>query len=245
MSDELEKNVPTTPVEPGDAPGAEETPEGEGRDASGGGPEPGNGRERSRQEGDSGRGKGSGAKMELYDWVQCIVGALVLGIIIFMFGVRVVNVKGSSMYPTLHTQDKILTTNLFYTPKPGDIVVVQTNTYGPEPLVKRVIAVGGQTVDIDFDAGVVYVDGEAQDEPYVNSPTTQREDFVGPVTIPEGSMFLMGDNRNRSSDSRSSDIGLVDERCVIGKVLMIVFPSNLGEYYEPVKRELSRLGSVY
>ena len=163
-------------------------------------------------------------KLEIYDWVQCIVVALVVGILIFMHGFRIVNVDGSSMYPTLHDKDRIVTSDLFYSPKPGDVVVVQTDTYGPSPLVKRIIAVGGQTVDIDFDAGIVYVDGVALDEPYTNSLTFEREDFDGPVYVPDGYLFLMGDNRNRSTDSRSSMVGLVDERCIIGKVYFILMP---------------------
>lgn len=179
-------------------------------------------------------------KLELYDWVQCIVSALVVGILIFIFVARVVSVDGSSMYPTLYDTDKLITSNLFYTPKQGDVIVFQTDSYGKEPLVKRVIAVGGQTVDIDFDAGVVYVDGEALDEPYVNVPTYEREDFPGEVTVPAGCLFVMGDNRNASTDSRSDMVGFVDERCIIGKVLLIVFPGQTAE-----GRTWSRIGSVY
>ncbi len=204
-------------------------------------PEPVSGIEKRKAE----RAKKNEGKMELYDWIQCIVSALVAGIIIFMFGIRVVNVKGTSMYPTLHDADMILTTNLFYTPKNGDVVVVQTDTYGPEPLVKRVIATGGQTVDIDFESGIVYVDGVALDEPYTAAPTNTREDFEGPVTVPEGCMFLMGDNRNGSTDSRRASIGMVDRRCVIGKVLMIVFPSPAGLNGAVGERDLSRIGSIY
>ena len=86
-----------------------------------------------------------------------------------------------------------------------------------DPIVKRVIATEGQTVDIDFEEGVVYVDGVALDEPYVNSTTNERENFTEPVTVPEGCVFVMGDNRNRSTDSRSAAIGCVDTRYIIGK----------------------------
>ena len=180
-------------------------------------------------------------KMEIYDWLQCIVVAIVAGILIFMFGIRVVNVKGHSMEPTLLDTDMILTSNLFYTPKNGDVVVLQTDSYGPEPLVKRIIATGGQTVDIDFDAGIVYVDGVALDEPYTAEPTTTREDFEGPVEVPEGFLFLMGDNRNRSTDSRTDSIGFVDQRCVIGKVLIVLYPAA-SDYSE---RDYDRIGSIY
>ena len=180
------------------------------------------------------------SKIELYDWVQCIVVALIVGILVFMHGFRIVNVDGLSMYPTLQHADKIITSDLFYSPEVGDIVVVQTDTYGQDPLVKRIIAVGGQTVDIDFELGIVYVDGVALDEPYVNSLTLEREDFSGPITIPEGYLFLMGDNRNRSTDSRSNMVGLVDERCIIGKVYFILFPGA-----DNGARDWSRIGSVY
>ena len=180
-------------------------------------------------------------KLEFFDWVQCVVVALVVGILIFMHCFRIVNVDGLSMYSTLNHGDKIITSNLFYTPQAGDIVVVQTDRYGPEPLVKRIIATGGQTIDIDFDSGIVYVDGVALDEPYVNSLTLEREDFDGPIQIPEGYLFLMGDNRNRSTDSRSDMVGLVDERCVIGKVYLIIMPGA----DESGNRDWSRIGSVY
>ena len=185
--------------------------------------------------------KDRGSKLEIYDWIQCIVVALVFGILIFMHCFRIVNVDGLSMYPTLYHTDKIITSNLFYSPEAGDIVVVQTDTYGPEPLVKRIIATGGQTIDIDFDEGIVYVDGVALDEPYINSPTMEQEDFEGPLTIPDGYLFLMGDNRNRSTDSRSDMVGLVDERCVIGKVYFILVPGA----DESGHRDWSRIGSMY
>ena len=180
-------------------------------------------------------------RMELYDWVQCIVTALIFGILLFVFVLRVVSVVGTSMYPTLCNGDRIITSNLFYTPKDGDIVVVKKASFGDEPIVKRVIATAGQTVDIDFSTGIVYVDGEALDEPYTAAPTITQEDFSGPVTVPEGCVFLMGDNRNDSTDSRSSRIGMVDTRCIIGKVYLILYP---GENKSGV-REFSRIGSAY
>ena len=180
-------------------------------------------------------------KMTLYDWVQCIVGALVVGIVVFMFIGRVIGVSGSSMYPTLHDTDKIVISDLFYTPERGDIVVVQTDTFGEDPIVKRIIATEGQTVDIDFANGIVYVDGEAQDEPYINELTHDREDFAGKVTVPEGCVFLMGDNRNASTDSRSHHVGMVDERCVLGKVYIILMPGNTQK--DPF--DIKRFGSVY
>lgn len=179
--------------------------------------------------------------MTLYDWVQCLVGALVIGILVFMFVGRVIGVDGTSMYPTLHDYDKLIISNVFYKPDNGDIVVLQTDTFGEDPIVKRVIATEGQTVDIDFNEGIVYVDGVALDEPYVNSPTNKREDFNGAVTVPEGCIFVMGDNRNASTDSRSNSVGMVDERCVIGKVYVVAIPGSS----EGDPMDWSRFGNVY
>lgn len=171
-------------------------------------------------------------RSDIYDWLQCIVMAIVICVLFFSFIVRLVDVVGSSMYPTLENGDKILVSNLFYTPKQGDIVVFRKDEYREEPLVKRIIAVEGQTVDIDFDRGIVYVDGEPIDEPYIAEPTTESIDFVGPITVDEGCVFVMGDNRNASTDSRTTEIGMVDERCIMGKVYFTVFPlKNFGSDY--------------
>ena len=189
----------------------------------------------------AGAPKQDSGRMELYDWVQCIITALVAGILVFLFMGRVIGVIGPSMMMTLVQGDRIVTSNLFYEPEAGDIVVVQTDTFGSEPIVKRVIATEGQTVDIDFVAGIVYVDGVALDEPYTNSPTNLQEDFTGAVTVPEGCLFLMGDNRNSSTDSRDASIGMVDTRCVIGKVYFVLIPGRGPDG----SRDWSRFGSVY
>lgn len=153
--------------------------------------------------------------------------------LLFSFAVRLVDVVGNSMYPTLENGDKVIVSNLFYEPQQGDIIVFRKDEYRPEPLVKRVIAVGGQTVDIDFDLGIVYVDGVALDEPYIAELTTDPIDFSGPVEVPEGHVFVMGDNRNYSTDSRYSQIGCVDVRSIMGKVYYTVFPiKNFGNDYD-------------
>lgn len=139
---------------------------------------------------------------DLFDWLQCIVTALVACVLIFVFIGRTIGVVGSSMVPTLEQGDRLIISKLFYTPQQGDIVVLQKDSFADYPLIKRVIATEGQTVDIDFDAGVVYVDGVALDEPYTAEPTVVREDFDEPVTVPEGCIFVMGDNRTGSNDSR-------------------------------------------
>ncbi|MBP5166523.1 MAG: signal peptidase I [Oscillospiraceae bacterium] len=179
--------------------------------------------------GNGGKENGGDVRAEIYDWLQSIVSAIVLCILVFIFLFRVISVDGSSMVPTLHDRDKIIISRLFYTPKQGDIVVLTKNSYGPSSIVKRVIAVGGQTVDIDFDEGVVYVDGQALDEPYTAAPTNRQLDMQFPVKVDENCVFVMGDNRNRSTDSRDSRIGMVDTHCILGRLLFRVLPlSGMG-----------------
>jgi signal peptidase I len=196
------------------------------------------------QPGTSGRmpsGNGSTARLELYDWIQCIVSALLCGILIFVFIGRIIGVEGTSMVPTLLSGDKVIISNLFYEPEYGDIVVLQTESFGGTPIVKRVIATEGQTVDIDFESGIVYVDGIRLEEDYINDLTHDPEDFQGPVTVPDGCIFVMGDNRNGSTDSRSSRVGMVDTRAVLGKVLFVLIPGQETDG----RRTWSRVGSPY
>jgi len=170
--------------------------------------------------------KANRARMELYDWLQCIVSAIICGIFIFVFIGRTIGVDGRSMMNTLHHKDRVVMSNLFYTPHNGDIVVFYcpAESFGGTPLVKRVIAVAGQTVDINFDKGEVILDGVVIDEPYIRELTANRHSFEGPVTVPEGFMFVMGDNRNSSSDSRDARVGLVDTRYVLGRVYFVLIP---------------------
>lgn len=172
-------------------------------------------------------------KTDAFDWVQCIVTALLVCILLFIFAGRTVGVVGSSMESTLFEGDRLIISNLFYTPQQGDIVVLRKDTFKEEAIVKRVIAVGGQTVDIDFDEGIVYVDGQAMEEDYINELTYRPLDFDGEITVPEGSVFVLGDNRNRSNDSRDSRIGCVDTRYIIGKAYWRVTPfSSFGSLYD-------------
>ena len=178
---------------------------------------------------DSKNPSGAKSRAEVYDWIQCIIFALVFCVLLFVFAVRMVNVVGHSMVPTLEQNDKVVISNLFYHPKQGDIVVLRKQTLMEEPIVKRIIATEGQTVDIDFDDGVVYVDGKALDEPYVNEPVHDRENFEGKITVPEGCVFVMGDNRNASTDSRDARLDCVDERYIMGRVYFTLFPvKNIG-----------------
>ena len=159
-----------------------------------------------------------------YDWLESIVSAIVICILLFLFVVRVVSVDGSSMNPTLYDGERVLITRIFSAPKQGDIVVFTQHSYGEDSLVKRVIATEGQTLDIDFDRGIVTVDGVRLDEPYIAELTHKKLDFTGPMTVKEGCIFCMGDNRNESTDSRSSRIGQIDTRCVLGKALFRIWP---------------------
>ena len=164
-------------------------------------------------------------RLDLYDWIQSLMVALMICIGIFIFAVRVVDVSGSSMWPTLLDGDKMLVSDLFYTPKSGDIVVFKTDSYDPDKaLVKRVIATEGQEVSIDFERGVVYIDGSPIEEEYIAELTKTKLDFIGPQTVPKGCLFVMGDNRNASTDSRKKEIGMVDTRMILGKAYYVVFP---------------------
>lgn len=169
---------------------------------------------------------------EVYEWVQCVVVALIACVMLFTFFGRVIDVVGRSMVPTLQNGDKIIITRLAGDYEAGDIVVLQKSTYGPSPIVKRIIATEGQTVDIDFEMGIVYVDGHPLVEPYTNEPTYDRQDFEGPQVVPEGCVFVLGDNRNNSQDSRESTIGMVDTRHILGKVVFRILPfSRFGAIY--------------
>jgi signal peptidase I len=194
------------------------------------------------EEKEDGEKPASKARLEIYDWLQCIVSTMIVVILAFIFIGRQISVVGDSMFQTLHDNDKVLVTNVFYTPEYGDIVIIKAESFGETPLVKRVIATEGQEINIDFASHVVTVDGVALDEPYINEPTSVEGDFRGPVKVPEGCIFVMGDNRNRSTDSRFERVGFVDTRNVLGKVHFVTMPGKDGNYG---LRDWSRVGSVY
>lgn len=157
---------------------------------------------------------------DLYDFADSVIYAMIAITIIFVFIVRVFSVNGASMIPTLHDDDKIVVSSVIGKIEKGDVVVVGKTPTFSESLVKRVIATGGDTVYINFATGKVYVNDAELVEFYVNTPTERQYDIAFPVTVPEGSIFLLGDNRNESLDSRSSLIGCVGEKNIIGKVLL-------------------------
>lgn len=161
----------------------------------------------------------------VYDGVSIFVSAMCIIAIIFTFLFRFVGVDGSSMFPTLEHGDWLIVSSVNSEFKQGDIVIsTQPNAFN-EPIVKRVIATGGQTVDIDFESGTVYVDGEALSEDYIAEPTYTPEGVDFPIVVPENSLFLMGDNRNDSTDSRSEAVGCVDERYILGVVRYRMMPN--------------------
>ncbi len=160
----------------------------------------------------------------IYEWLDSFVFAIIMILVIFIFAVRVVGVDGDSMNPTLNNGDWLTVSAINTNIERGDIVVItQPNTLN-EPLIKRVIAVGGDTIDIDFNTHKVFINGEAIDEPYIFAPTVSRGDFHEPVKIPEGYLFVMGDNRNNSLDSRFNTVGLIDERYILGVANARLFP---------------------
>ena len=176
----------------------------------------------------------------LHDLVYLLAGILLLLLLVF----RVVIVSGPSMNDTLvHGDYLILLNNVLYgEPKQGDIIVASKDSFKDgEPIIKRVIATEGQEVDIDFTAGIVYVDGVALEEDYIKSLTKMQEGMQFPLTVDEGCIFVMGDNRGVSKDSRNPEIGLIDTREVLGRAVFLVFP---GKDAVTEKRQLSRIGAL-
>lgn len=162
-------------------------------------------------------------KREFFDICEMIVVALVVVTLILTFLFRVVGVDGSSMEYTLSNEDRLILTDLFYEPEQGDIVVLELDDLFEQPIIKRVIATEGQTVNITDD-GKVFVDSQELQEDYIHDPTNPKEDQEYPLTVPEDCVFVMGDNRNNSTDSRN--FGCVDERNIMGQAVYRIFPFN-------------------
>ena len=195
--------------------------------------------------------KCSDNQKEKNDWKKSVVTylhdllyMLMAILLVFLLLFRVIVVSGDSMYSTLLDGDYLLLLgNLFYQePEREDIVVISKKSFdNGKPIVKRVIATEGQTVDIDFDNAIVYVDGVALDEPYINSPTTFNEGMLFPLTVAENCIFVLGDNRGVSRDSRDPVIGQVDRREVLGKAIFLMLP---GTSHGHLNRDMGRMGVI-
>lgn len=164
----------------------------------------------------------------LFEWLELFVWVIGITLLIFSVFLRVAVVDGDSMQSTLHSGDTLLLCDFGYNPKKGDIIVFQVaGSDHSHPVVKRVIATEGDTVDIDFDGWTVSVNGKALEESYVTKADAamERGNIAFPLTVPQGCVFVLGDNRNASWDSRYSAVGCVDTRAILGKVL-IRFPAH-------------------
>lgn len=159
--------------------------------------------------------------------VEIFVGALIATILVLTLVCRTGVVSGSSMSPTMYGGDRYLISDLFYTPKQGDIVVFRSGIEGEDELwIKRVIATEGQTVYIDPNTYEVLIDGQKLDEPYLVNMRTVPHTTQNPITVPEGCVYVMGDNRSVSHDSRYSDLGCVSIGQLAGHVLFRFWPLN-------------------
>jgi len=178
---------------------------------------------------------------DLYEWVQALVWSVLFIVLLFTAAIRLVGVDGHSMVPTLQNGDRLLIVNSTVSKdyRTGSIVVLRKGSALSDPIVKRVIAVAGQTVDIDFSTGSVYVDGKLLEENYIRELTFTAEGEQFPLTVPAGCVFVMGDNRNNSMDSRDARIGPVDTRYIIGRAVFLVFP---GADFQTQQRDYSRIG---
>ena len=185
-----------------------------------------------------------GWKKSVILYLHDLLYMLVAILLIFLLFFRVIVVSGDSMYSTLLDGDYLLLLgNLFYQePERNDIVVISKKSFdNGKPIVKRVIATEGQTVDIDFENAIVYVDGVALEEPYINSPTTFNEGTLFPLTVAENCIFVLGDNRGVSRDSRDPVIGQIDRREVLGKAIFLMLP---GTSHGNLNRDMGRMGVI-
>lgn len=191
-----------------------------------------------------GQSPGTAEGRNLYEWVQALVFSVLSVVLIFTFFVRLIGVDGSSMVPTLHNGDRLVVVDASVGGgcRRGDIVVLRKQSFLKEPIVKRVIATAGQTVDIDFSTGSVYVDGELLEEDYISELTFLPEGTAFPLTVPAGRIFVLGDNRPHSTDSRDTRLGTVDERCVLGRAVFLLFP---GGDARDGGRDFSRVGAIH
>lgn len=172
----------------------------------------------------------SSATQVIFEWIQAIFIAVIIVVILMTFGARRIKVDGTSMLDTLQDQDMVLVTTYYTPPKNGEIAVISHGEQYADPLIKRIIATQGQTIDIDYNKKQVIVDGVILDEPYIKEPTEKKGDMELPMVIPQGKVFVMGDNRNGSSDSRNHTIGIIDVDDIIGKAQCVIWPFDNAKY---------------
>ena len=169
---------------------------------------------------------------EVLEWVESFVFAIFLVILVFIFLFRIVLVDGPSMNPTLSDGDRLIITHVNYTPEKGDIVVLNSAGLN-KTIIKRCIGTAGDTVIINYNNNTVKVNGEVNSQEYINEI---MEDFVSfdqgnrisqnvyEYNVPEGKIFVLGDNRNHSTDSRSEFVGFVDTKDILGKAVFRIMP---------------------
>ncbi len=185
-------------------------------------------------------------QQSFYKEARDILVIVCLFMVVYVLFFRAVVVVGNSMYDTLVSGDRLLVLNnlVYQNPKQGDIIVASKDSFRDgECIIKRVIATEGQIVDIDFKTGTVYVDGQVLDETYIFSPTTRPEGMKFPLTVDAGCIFVMGDNRRDSMDSRDPAIGLIDRREVVGKAIFLLWPGNVFDG-DVIPRDFGRIGVV-
>ena len=163
---------------------------------------------------------------DIYETAECVIIAFVVIVTLILFVFRAVSVDGDSMLPNMYDGDRIITTNFLYTPQKGDVVVIDENTNYGKPLIKRVIASEGDKIFIDFATGDVYINDEKLSEEYIYEKIDVQEKENINMIVPEGYVFVMGDNRNNSLDSRDPSIGLINEKNILGKAFFQMYPLN-------------------
>ena len=164
----------------------------------------------------------------VYEMLGTLLRVLIIMLLVLTFFVRQVNVNGSSMNDTLQHQDRLLTWCFQYTPRQGDIVIITHGAILQDMIIKRVIAVEGQHLTVDYASGEVFVDGMLLEEDYIKGKTIMPHDFTGDtdMVIPEGYVYVMGDNREHSTDSRSVQVNIVPVNNIIGKAFFRLYPLN-------------------
>ncbi len=181
--------------------------------------------------------KKDGAVHFLFDILEMVAWSIFVMLLLFTFAFRICRVEGSSMENTLHENETLLVHNIAYTPKQDDIIVfhlTKPEIHMEKTLVKRVIATGGQTLTIDYDNREIYVDGVLYADSHrilknFNGENINQYYATGShhYVIPDGKLFVLGDNRNNSNDSRNPAIGFIDEQCVLGKVVLRLQPFTI------------------